>query len=456
MIISIKKIKGYMNKENSRSKLMQINIAYNFGIKGLSVLLNLLIVSYTYNYLGSDTLFGIWSTILTFLTWITMIDMGLGNGLRNELIKELACENKRRAKVLISTAYFFMFLIVSLFILIFVLLNPYINWSNIFNINSVISDLNTAMYVIVLMGLINLFLNLIFSISNALQRGYYFGIYNLLSNSLMVISLIVMGRMDSEFKLLVVATIYSGANIIIAVIYNLYLFDRDYKDIKPSIKLINTDIGFKIVRDGLSFFALQLLTVIVMSFNNVIILRYLGASYVTEYQLAFKLFSIVIVISGIIFSPLWSAFRDAFIKKDYEWMRKVMVRNYFLYFFFVAISLVLIFLGNPILKLWISEKIFVSTNVLVLTSVFCLLVIWQSFHAYILNSMNKLKIQIYSFSIGLFIGIPTSIKLSSSMGTEGILIGSIIALSIFSLFAPYVIYKELKKLKLLKSSSLRL
>ena len=61
-------------------------IVFNVAIKGLSILLGLITVNIYLSYLGSSN-YGLWITISSIASWAAMGDLGIGNGLRNELAK---------------------------------------------------------------------------------------------------------------------------------------------------------------------------------------------------------------------------------------------------------------------------------------------------------------------------------------------------------------------------------
>lgn len=432
--------KRSINKEE-RTDIFVKNIIYNFLLKGLAFVVGLLMVRVTYDFFDSSVLFGIWSTILTILSWITMVDLGLGNGLRNELILILAKKEYTRGKILVSTAYSLIFIIIIFALILYLLFSKFIDWSRIFNLQN--NDLPMTMLVVITLSLISLFFNLIFSISNAYQKNYIFGFYNLIANiCILIIAFILKDYLESN-HLIIFATLYGLANIFVGVIASVILFSKEFIDVKPNIKHVHFKEGRKILYDGIGFFGLQLLTIIVFSFNNLIIIRYLGAEEVTEFQLAFRLFNIIIAISAILYSPLWSAYRDAYVRKDYIWMKRTVFKTKISMLVFIIITILFVLFGNDILRIWIGDNIKINVDILLLTGVYSLLVIWQSVNAYLLNSLSMLKVQMLSFTIGILIGIPLSIILGVKFGTSGVLIGSIVSLSFFSIIAPIVIRKKI-------------
>ncbi|MBD3842671.1 MAG: polysaccharide biosynthesis protein, partial [Campylobacterales bacterium] len=87
-------------------------------------------------YLGVEH-YGVWSTLLSIVSWVVLFDIGIGNGLRNKISESLAKENKQEAHNYISTAYTIVGAISVMLILIFLLASEYIPWQKVFNITSI-------------------------------------------------------------------------------------------------------------------------------------------------------------------------------------------------------------------------------------------------------------------------------------------------------------------------------
>jgi O-antigen/teichoic acid export membrane protein len=95
-----------MSQSNSQSRSTNYfkQVKNSFIYKGLSVACALLSIPLMIRYLGQEE-FGVWSTLLSILTWVTFFDLGLGNGLRNKLAESLAKHKINQGKEFISSAY---------------------------------------------------------------------------------------------------------------------------------------------------------------------------------------------------------------------------------------------------------------------------------------------------------------------------------------------------------------
>ena len=109
------------------------NIIAAIIFKGASILISLILVPLTLSYLTSYE-YGVWLTLSSVMTWIYVLDIGLGNGLRNRLSEALALNDMELAKIYVSTAFYSLLLIVFLVYLIFLLLQHWVDWNVILNI----------------------------------------------------------------------------------------------------------------------------------------------------------------------------------------------------------------------------------------------------------------------------------------------------------------------------------
>ena len=75
-------------------------IGFGALYKALAVVVSFISVPVLFNFLGKEN-YGIWITIASILNWFTVMDFGLGLGLRNKLSKSIAAEEIDVAKSMI-------------------------------------------------------------------------------------------------------------------------------------------------------------------------------------------------------------------------------------------------------------------------------------------------------------------------------------------------------------------
>lgn len=126
------KLSGILNSGSHRSVKARKNIMLSFGIKGVSILIGFIYVPLLINYLGTFE-YGIWITLGSIVGWINYFDIGLGNGLRNRFAEAIARGERKLAGVYVSTTYAALSMIFGIFFVVFLVVNPFLNWSVILN-----------------------------------------------------------------------------------------------------------------------------------------------------------------------------------------------------------------------------------------------------------------------------------------------------------------------------------
>ena len=102
---------------------------------------------------------------------------------------------------------------------------------------------------------------------------------------------------------------------------SIFFFSKKYKVFKPTIHFIDLTKVKELSGLGIKFFILQIASIIIFSTDNIIITQILKPSEVTPYNIAFKYFGLPIMIFYIITVPFWSAFTEAYAKKDIKWIK---------------------------------------------------------------------------------------------------------------------------------------
>jgi len=87
-----------------RSKTAFRNIILSVIGKLISAVTPLVFVPMTIDYLN-PTRYGIWLTVCSVISWINVLDLGLGSGFRNRFTEAVAVGNNQLAKQYVSTTY---------------------------------------------------------------------------------------------------------------------------------------------------------------------------------------------------------------------------------------------------------------------------------------------------------------------------------------------------------------
>ena len=318
-----KLIKKKFQKSSNRSKDALKNIIMSVLAKIISIVAQLMVIPLTIHYLN-PTRYGIWLTLASIISWISFFDLGLGNGFRNRFAEAKANGDYVLAKQYVSTSYAVLSTIMLFAFIVIQIVNLFLDWTSILNVDkSYCEELRDVFAVLSLFFCFSIVVKLLSTLLIADQKN---GLASLLNASGQVLSLFSIWVLTktTEGSLLNLALFYSSVPtlMIAACSFYVYNFTR-YKEYAPSIKLVNFSLTKKILGLGLQFFVIYLCMLLIFQIINIVISREFGPEIVTEYNIAYKYFSISHLVIAIILSPFWSAFTDAYNKQDYAWMKNV-------------------------------------------------------------------------------------------------------------------------------------
>ena len=133
------KLLDLFNSSNSRTQIVKRNVLFSAGIKGISIIVSLLLVPLTINYVSSE-LYGIWLTLSSVISWLSFFDVGFGLGLRNRLTTALALGDYTKGKNYVSTTYCILLIIFSIVGVLGYCGSGLIKWCDILNISTEYND----------------------------------------------------------------------------------------------------------------------------------------------------------------------------------------------------------------------------------------------------------------------------------------------------------------------------
>ena len=128
----ISNIKNKLRNTDGRSKKMYKNTAAMMFIKSASILISLMSVPIMLHHVNRAD-YGVLLTLTSIVHWVGMMDVGLGNGLRNTLPGMLAKGDLQGAKKVISSSYAALALYVGVLICVFLIATPFIDWLSVLN-----------------------------------------------------------------------------------------------------------------------------------------------------------------------------------------------------------------------------------------------------------------------------------------------------------------------------------
>ena len=386
-----------------RSNLLLKNGSINILGQIIIYALNFITVPILLRFLGKEP-FGIFQTIMTFLSWVTLANLGIGNGLRNRITEYYTIgEKKQQIKELTGSAFAYSSILsVAVCIIGTSTLFFFFNPSALFhNLSQSDHEIKITFIIAFIFFCVGLTLSLFSSISFAIHKSYLNTFAQIIQNLIFIILLIVGSRLLSTKVLIYVSLVYGIASCVsqifplIDLYKNKLLWPPKFNLSKKNIKILS---GI-----SLQFFFLQLASVILFSSDNFIISKFLGGSIVAEYSISYRLYFIVVTLFSIILIQVWSSSASALAKRDFIWIKKIVYKLHLLLLLVILILMVLSLGYNWIISIWIGENNFSETaswQFKLLFSVYILLLCSSGIFVNILNGIGRLRLQTFSYIIG--------------------------------------------------------
>lgn len=417
--MTIKAIKNILIGGSERTAIVKKNILGSLAIKVVSIATSLLLVPMTLGYVSAE-IFGVWLTISSILHWLTYMDVGFTHGLKNRLNECLARKDYEKGKSLVSTTYAIMFAIFVPLSAILIVVSPMIDWCGILNVATsnqevILKTMQVLFIFIALQMIVNVFVTIV----AAYQKTALSSLFAVIGQ---VCSLCIIGMMTLFVKpsLLNLAFAYSLMPIVIVLVASVIYFKTSMKEVAPSVKAINMAYIKDLWGLGVKFFIIQLQMIVLYQATNILISHIAGPESVTQYNISYKLLNIVVMVYSIILNPLWPAFTDAFIKKDYTWMKNIYSKMQKLYGVLCALVALMVILSPFIIKLWIRDMVTIPFILTISIAIYTLIHCWVSLQAILINGTGKVELQSYIILIGLVLHIPLSLFLGQYIGILGI------------------------------------
>lgn len=400
---------GLINNNANNRELFN-NISGSFIIKGIALGISLFTMPAYLHYFEDERVLGVWFTVISILNWILTFDLGIGNGLRNNLVKAIYENDDDKAKKYISSAYIIIGLISTLVIFSGYIFIGILNWNSILNVSALVISNNVLIKTVrwIFIGIIFQFLlKLIISILNAMQKTALASSLSLISSVLLLVYILLFKGKNIETNLLNLAIVNILTINIPLLIATFMVFMTSLKNARPSFKSFEKKYAIDVVRLGGVFFWVQIAFMIISSTDQVIITSLFGPQYVVEYQMYYKIFWVYVSVFTLITNPIWSAVTKAYAEKRFKWIEKTynIVKKSAVLLTMFCIGTVLIL--QLIFNIWLgSNTIEVNYLYAFVFSINASVVIYVMAESAIANGIGILKVQLYCYTLAAAIKIP--------------------------------------------------
>ncbi len=371
--------------------------------------------------------YGVWLILVSIVEWFGYFDIGIGQGLRNKMSEALAKDDVLLAKSLVSTAYAISSMIFLSLILVFAVVNPFLNWNTFLNVPPTLGqDLNEIVFYVFAFFCIRFVVNLIKPILYAEQEPAINNIIGPLGSTLSLLGILVLAHFVKS-SLFWASIIFSSVPLLVMLGFTMVLFKTRYKSIAPSWQHVNFGHSKYLLGLGFNFFIIQISMLVLFSTANLVITQLFGPEEVTIYNIANKYFTIAILVNSIVTLTYWSPFTEAYVKQDFVWIKQSVRRLNMFSVLLIAGIVISFFLADPLIKLWLGKSIAISMPMKITMCLWAIIQVAVAPYIIFINGSSKVRLQLYVSIFSIVVTIPLSILFCKiiDIGSAGVIIAII-------------------------------
>ncbi len=442
-------ITKFITKGHERSVRAKKNIVTSLLIKGISIAITFVSLPITLSYIDSST-YGVWLTMSSIVGWFVFFDVGLTQGFRNKFAEAKARGDDELAKIYVSTTYAMLGIIFCGVWLVFLIVNNFLDWTKILNVDeSMRSDVTTLALIVFTYFCISFVFRIITTILLADQQPAKSSFIDLAGHIISLFFIIVLIK-TTEGSLVLLGIALCVSPLIVLIAANFIFFRTRYHKYKPAVSQIKITYAKDLFNLGAIFFIIQIAAIVQYQTANIIIARNFGTADVTAYNIAYKYFGIPYMVFNIFLTPFWSASTEAYQNKDIQWIKNGIRRYNQLGILMLIGTLLMLALSAPFYRFWLGEgKVTIPFSLSFWAFVYYNIMMFGSKYVQFLNGISALRIQFITSVISpvLYIGIVLFLIKFIHMGVYSIFIGAIVASFNGYILAPIQYHMVINKNK---------
>lgn len=415
-------IKARYAKSGARSKKIVKNVLLSLSMKVAGIISSFLVIPLTITYVN-PTQYGIWLTLYSVILWVYFFDMGLSHGFRNKFVEARAEGNETLAKQYVSTTYFTILGVMGFVYILGIVANKFINWTSVLNIDVTYrEELHNVFAIVFTFACLNMVFSIFSTLLTANQEPGLSSIIQAIGQYLSLGILYIL-TLCTQGSLTNLALYFAGVPCMTLGICSLLMFFfTKYRCYRPNILSFKFSLVKNILGLGIQFFCIQICMLIIFQIVNIVISRELGSLAVTQFNVAEKYFNIIYMLVNIIMIPFWSAFTDAYTKRDLIWMKSATDKLQKCWYVAIGIGVIMLTISPFVYKFWIGGKVEIS---FFLSCAMFWLIVCRTFGAIymqLINGTGHVRVQLIVYIVSAAIAWPLYTISSRLFGLIGIVV----------------------------------
>lgn len=431
---------------SARSKKIADNVLGSSFYKGVNIIFNLLIVRYSISYIGFES-YGVWLTLLSFLTWFSALEAGISNSFRNKLTEYFSDNLFLKAQKIVTKGYKALIITYLSAILILIALSLLLPIESLFiSEQTPVYSFGFTFRICVFLFLSQYIFFFVHTILLATHQAKTTFKIIAIQNGILLSGLFLFSFLEISPSLLLYAIWFSFIPLAVWATVNQFIYKTSLKKLSPSLKDILLEKSRPFKQMNKNYLIIQLCILALFSTDNLIIMSSLSGNEVSFYNLSFKYFNLLNVIFNLIMLPYWSSFTEAYYKKDKPWIKSNMKSLFLIWLGVFGLAVIMLVISNFAYNFWIGKEVNIPLNLSIFMAISVLLTCWNNIFAYFLRGVSIVRFEknILLFAAGL--NIPLSFYLLSIYNSTGVIIATCLSLLPMAILLPFKYKSVLRRL----------
>lgn len=387
------------------NKIVLKNTVGAFLVKGGALLISLFTTPAFIRYFNNNAILGVWYTLLSVLTWFLNFDLGIGNGIRNNLVKAFTANDRIEARKIISSGLFSVAIVTVILSVVGIGLISLVDLNWLFNISA-----DVIAYKILLQSAIFVFLSIMLrfllttvsSIFYALQKSAINNVLALCVSILQLLFVLIFHFDNSEHALRNLSLAYLFISNFPVIVAGVIIFATILRDCIPNWKFVNKETTKKVMTIGTIFFVCQILYMLIVNTNEFLITKLFGPEYTTDYTFYYKITSLISMVVTLALTPIWSVVTKAMAEKNFIWIKKLYKIIVIAGFGTCVLQFLLIPCMQFIMDIWLGENsISINYATAIAFACFGSVFVYSSMLSTIVCGLARMKLQAICYGIGI-------------------------------------------------------
>lgn len=241
---------------NTNERIIAKNAVVAMVLRGLGIFVSFAMTPAFIRYFNNNEVLGLWFTILSVLIWIMNFDLGIGNGIRNFLVKALTDNDRIEARRVISSGFISVGVLSAVFLIGGLVFLYTINLNWLFNISPLTITNETLLWssACVYIGIvISFFLTNVKTVFYALQSSYVNNILSFISSILMLIYVLLFRFTDSNEALKAISLVYVLIINVPVLLAGIWVFMKKMRDCIPTLRFVTYTATKNVLSLGMVF-----------------------------------------------------------------------------------------------------------------------------------------------------------------------------------------------------------